>query len=70
MDDGRPAHRRHIALDVRFLSFSMRQNHLYLLIGALAVAVVVLGIYVMREESKPAGVEMRIDESGVRIEQN
>lgn len=48
----------------------MRQNQLYLLIGALVVAVVVLGIYVMREETKPAGVEMRIDESGVSIEQN
>lgn len=48
----------------------MRQNQLYLLIGALLVAVIVLGIYVWREESKPDGVELRIDESGVSIEQN
>jgi len=46
----------------------MRQNQLYLLIGALLVAVIALGIYVWREESKPDGVELRIDESGVSIE--
>lgn len=48
----------------------MKQNHLYLVIGALVVAVIGLGIYVMREESKPSGVELRIDETGVSIEQN
>ena len=40
----------------------MRQNQLYLIIGALAVVVIALGIYVYREESKPDGVELRIDE--------
>lgn len=48
----------------------MRQNQLYLIIGALAVAVVALGIYVWREESKPEGVELRIDESGISIQEN
>ena len=48
----------------------MRQNQLYLIIGALAVVVIALGIYVYREESKPDGVELRIDESGISIEQN
>lgn len=48
----------------------MRQNTLYLIVGALAVAVIALGIYVFREESKPSGVELRIDDSGVSIEQN
>lgn len=48
----------------------MKQNHLYLIIGALIVAVIALGVYVMREESKPSGVELRIDESGVSVEQN
>lgn len=48
----------------------MRQNQLYLIIGALVVAVIALGIYVWREESKPDGVELRIDESGISIEQN
>ena len=46
----------------------MRQNQLYLIIGALVVVVIALGIYVYREESKPDGVELRIDESGISLE--
>jgi hypothetical protein len=48
----------------------MKQNQLYLIIGALVVAVIALGIYVWREESKPEGVELRIDESGISIQEN
>ena len=48
----------------------MKQNHLYLVIGALVVAVIVLGAYVLREESQPSGVELRIDESGVSVQQD
>ena len=48
----------------------MRQKQLYLIIGALVVAVIALGIYVWREESKPSGVELRIDESGISVEEN
>ena len=48
----------------------MRQNQLYLIIGALIVAVIALGIYVYQEESKPSGVELRIDESGISVEEN
>jgi RsiW-degrading membrane proteinase PrsW (M82 family) len=48
----------------------MKQNQLYLIIGALLVAVIVLGIYIYREESKPAGVELKIDESGISIQEN
>ena len=48
----------------------MNRNSLYLIVGALAVAVIVLGIYVIREESKPDGVEIRLDENGLSVEQN
>ncbi|MEO3386326.1 hypothetical protein [Mesorhizobium sp. CAU 1741] len=48
----------------------MKQNYLYLIIGALVVAVIALGAYVLQEESEPSGVELRIDESGVSVEQN
>jgi hypothetical protein len=48
----------------------MQQNKLYLIIGALVVIVIALGIYVWREESKPDGVEIKLDENGVSIEQN
>ena len=48
----------------------MPQNRLYLIIGALTVIVIALGIYVWREESKPDGVEIKLDENGVSIQQN
>lgn len=38
--------------------------------GALVIVVIGLGFYVYQEESKPSGVELRIDEGGVSIEQN
>ena len=48
----------------------MNRNSLYLIVGALAVAVIVLGIYVIREESKPDGVEIRLDKNGISVEEN
>ncbi|MET3793562.1 hypothetical protein [Aquamicrobium terrae] len=48
----------------------MNKNTLYLLIGALVVVVIGLGVYVYREESKPSGIELKIDEGGVSVEQN
>lgn len=48
----------------------MSRNVLYLLIGALVVAVVVLGAYVWHQESKPEGVELKIDDSGISIQKN
>lgn len=48
----------------------MQQNRLYLVIGILIALVVVLGIYVWRQESQPSGVEIRLDESGISVEQN
>jgi hypothetical protein len=47
----------------------MSRNSLYFIIGVLVVAVVALGIYVYREEQKPSGVELRIDETGISIEE-
>jgi hypothetical protein len=48
----------------------MNRNTLYLIIGALVVAVIALGVYVYREESKPSGVELKIDDNGISIQQN
>lgn len=48
----------------------MKQNTLYLVIGALVVAVIALGIYVYREQTKPKGVELKIDDKGISIQQN
>ena len=48
----------------------MKQNQLYLLVGVLIADVVVLGIYVWRTEYQPYGVEIRLDESWISVEQN
>ncbi len=48
----------------------MQKNTLYLLLGALLVVVIGLGIYVYQEESKPDGVEIRLDQNGVSVEEN
>jgi RsiW-degrading membrane proteinase PrsW (M82 family) len=48
----------------------VKQNTLYLVIGALVVVVIALGIYVYREESRPKGVEFKIDDKGISIQQN
>lgn len=48
----------------------MRQNTLYLIIGALIVVVIALGIYIYREQTRPKGVELKIDDKGISIQQN
>ncbi|PLK69355.1 hypothetical protein C0V73_17645 [Rhizobium sp. TH135] len=50
--------------------FMSRNNGLYLIIGALVVAVIGLGIYVYQEEQQPDGVELKIGQNGVSIEEN
>ncbi|CDN53475.1 Hypothetical protein RG1141_CH11170 [Neorhizobium galegae bv. officinalis bv. officinalis str. HAMBI 1141] len=46
-----------------------RINNLYLIIGALLVAVVGLGFYVYREETKPRGVELSIGQNGIKVQE-
>lgn len=47
-----------------------RNNGLYFIIGALVVAVVVLGGYLYHEQQKPDGVALTIGKNGVSVEQN
>jgi len=48
----------------------VKQNTLYLLVGALVVVVIALGAYVYNEQTKPKGVELKIDDKGISIQQN
>ncbi|AZO03240.1 hypothetical protein EOA27_32915 [Mesorhizobium sp. M2A.F.Ca.ET.037.01.1.1] len=48
----------------------MKQNMLYVIIGALVVVVIALGVYVYREQTRPKGVELKIDDKGISIQQN
>jgi predicted negative regulator of RcsB-dependent stress response len=46
----------------------MNRNILYLIIGALAVVVVVLGYQFYQDRQKTTGVEISIGERGISIE--
>ncbi|AZO27850.1 hypothetical protein RFN29_22190 [Mesorhizobium sp. VK22B] len=48
----------------------MRQNMLYLVIGVLVVVIIGLGVYIYREQTRPKGVELKIDDKGISIQQN
>jgi len=48
----------------------LNKNTLYMVIGALAVVVIALGVYVYRQETKPEGVELEIDNNGISIQKN
>ncbi|CDX20210.1 conserved hypothetical protein [Mesorhizobium sp. ORS 3324] len=48
----------------------MRPNMLYLIIGALVVVIIALGAYIYREQTRPKGVELKIDDKGISIQQN
>ncbi len=48
----------------------MKQNQIYILVGALIAVVIGLGVYIWQEQSKPSGVEIRLDESGISIQEN
>jgi hypothetical protein len=46
----------------------MNRNVLYLIIGALAVATVVLGYQLCQERQKTTGIEIDVGKSGISIE--
>jgi hypothetical protein len=46
-----------------------RNNGLYFLIGALVVVIVGLGAYIFNEERKPDGIELRIGQNGISVEE-
>jgi hypothetical protein len=48
--------------------FAMANNRLYLIIALLAAVIGGLAVYVWQEQSKPDGVEIRLDEDGLTIE--
>lgn len=47
----------------------MNRNTLYVIITALAVVVLAMTVYIYREQTKPSGVELRIDEQGISIQE-
>jgi hypothetical protein len=47
----------------------MNRNRLYPIIGALAIAIVVLGYLFYQERQKTTGIEINVDKSGISIEE-
>jgi hypothetical protein len=47
----------------------MNRNRLYLIIGVLAVATVVLSYLLYQERQKTTGFEINVDKSGISIEE-
>lgn len=47
----------------------MDKNRLYAIIALLVVVVVALGIYVIQKEREPEGVEIKVDQNGISVEQ-
>lgn len=48
---------------------TVNRNTLYLVVGALAVAAVVLGYLFYQERQKTAGIEINVGKSGISIEE-
>jgi hypothetical protein len=48
----------------------MNRNMLFLIIGGLIVLVAGMGFYIYDKESKPEGIELKIGEGGVSIQEN
>ena len=46
----------------------MNRSVLYLIIGALIVAIAVFGYQLYQERQKTAGIDINIDKSGISIE--
>jgi len=63
------AFRRSILIDYNE-ELNVNRNGLYLIIGALIVVAAGLAFYVYREETKPAGIELKIGEGGVSVQEN
>lgn len=48
----------------------MSRNGLYTLVGLLAVAVIVLGAYLIYDQSQRPQLEIRVDGSGLQVNGN
>lgn len=46
----------------------MNRNVLYLVIGALSAAAVVLGYQLYQEQQKTSGIEINVGKSGISVE--
>jgi hypothetical protein len=50
--------------------FSMSRNGLYALIGILAIIVIVLGGYMLYQQSQQPSLEIKVDSNGIQVNGN
>ncbi len=55
---------------VGFLGFLVSRNGLYALIGLLALIVVVLGGYMLYQQSQQPSLEIKVDSNGIQVNGN
>ena len=48
----------------------MNRNVLYIVIGVLAIAAVVLGYQLYQEQRKASGIEITIGKTGISVDEN
>jgi hypothetical protein len=48
----------------------MNKNQFQLLLGVLAIVVVGLIAYVIYDQTRPKGIEIRLDDSGISVQEN
>ena len=48
----------------------MKRNFLYLIVGAVGVAIVIFGYQYYQNRQKSNGVEIKIDDNGISIQKN
>ena len=49
---------------------NVNRNALYMIIGGLIVVVAGFSYYAYQQEKKPDGIEIRLDEQGLSVEEN
>jgi hypothetical protein len=62
-----PRYRADLAREI-FMGNLMNRNALYLLIGALVIAVGVLGFSLSQEKQKKSGIDISVGDRGISIE--
>lgn len=60
---------RHSRRDENEKAWTMNRNKLYAVIAALVVASLVLGYLFYKERQKPTGIEIKINDNGMSIDQ-
>lgn len=60
----------HIGLKLQYFRIVIMNRFLYLIIGALIVVVAGFSYYTYKQEKQPSGIELKLNENGVSVDQH